>query len=169
MEFEQWLEAELAQGFSQAGDTPVPSPRYSTFKNHPRRNPVIKVLAALAGSKAALVAITTVALAGAGVGAKAATTGDANPLNWGAQVTQQVQSCKDNLAGGQHGIGQCVSDFAKQHGQAVSGAHSQATGHPTPKSHPTGPPSPFPGHGREHTPGPPWPFPGQGHGAGADR
>jgi len=53
-----------------------------------------------------------------------ATTGSLNPSDWGKQVVQQVQTCKDTLrASGVRGIGQCVSAFAKQHGKIVSGEH----------------------------------------------
>ena len=86
---------------------------------------MLKALAALAGSKAALAGTAAVALAATGVGVKTATTGSPNPLSWGAQVTQQVQTCKaarTDLQHG-HGIGQCVSAFAKQHGQQNSDQH----------------------------------------------
>lgn len=53
-----------------------------------------------------------------------ATTGSINPLNWGQQVKQQVADCKASAARlGVHGIGQCVSQFANQHGKDVSDAH----------------------------------------------
>ena len=57
--------------------------------------------------------------------AAAATTGSLNPTVWGQQVTQQVASCKAQLADGQHGIGDCVSTFANQHGQAVASSARQ--------------------------------------------
>ena len=47
-------------------------------------------------------------------------------------MTQRVQECKDKLADGQHGIGDCVSSFASQHGAAVAPAarhHGNANGH----------------------------------------
>ena len=47
-------------------------------------------------------------------------------------MTQRVQECKDKLADGQHGIGDCVSSFASQHGAAVASAarhHGNANGH----------------------------------------
>ena len=50
-----------------------------------------------------------------------AITGSINPLNWGQQVTQQVDACKASAVRlGVHGIGQCVSSFARQHGAAAS-------------------------------------------------
>jgi hypothetical protein len=69
-------------------------------------------------------AVAALAMAGAGVTTEVATTGSLNPSDWGQQVTQQVQTCKDTLrASGVRGIGQCVSAFAKQHGKAVSAEH----------------------------------------------
>ena len=83
-------------------------------------------------------AVAALAVAGAGVTTEVATTGSLDPSDWGKQVVQQVQTCKDALAPGSHGIGQCVSSFASQHGKTVSSEH-RAT--PTP--------------GQGHTPGPP--------------
>jgi len=94
-------------------------------------------------------AVAALAVAAAGVGAEAAITGSADPSNWGQQVVQQVDKCKDALAPGSHGIGECVSTFAKQHGKQESSKHSSGhasdarTNHPT--DHPTGPPTSHPG------------------------
>ncbi len=69
-------------------------------------------------------AVAALAVAGAGVTTEVSTTGSLNPSDWGKQVVQQVQTCKDTLrASGVRGIGQCVSAFAKQHGKIVSGEH----------------------------------------------
>ena len=69
-------------------------------------------------------AVAALAVGAAGVTTEVATTGSLDPSDWGKQVTQQVQTCKDTLrASGVRGIGQCVSAFAKQHGKAVSGEH----------------------------------------------
>lgn len=73
----------------------------------------------LTGIAVAVAAVTVAAAA-----TEVATTGSINPADWGQQVTQQVQSCKDTLrASGTRGIGQCVSQFANQHGKAVSASH----------------------------------------------
>jgi len=81
----------------------------------------------LGGTGAAIAAklITGFAIGAlAAVGAtEAAITGSVNPNDWGQQVVQQVQSCKAALSDGEHGIGQCVSAFAKQHGKIVSSQH----------------------------------------------
>lgn len=69
-------------------------------------------------------AVAALAVGAAGVTSEVATTGSINPNDWGQQVSQQVQTCKDTLrASGVRGIGQCVSAFAKQHGKAVSAEH----------------------------------------------
>jgi hypothetical protein len=69
-------------------------------------------------------AVAALAVAGAGVTSEVATTGSLNPSDWGKQVVQQVNTCKETLrASGVRGIGQCVSAFAKQHGKAVSAEH----------------------------------------------
>jgi hypothetical protein len=105
---------------------------------------MIHALATAAKSKVAIAATAAALATGGGVAAKAAITGDANPFHWGHQVSQQVITCKDNLALDQHGIGQCVSSFAKQHGPQVRQAHSQAGSHSQPGSH--GPGEPTQGH-----------------------
>src|SRR5215470_3810855 len=79
-------------------------------------------LAAAAKSKAAVAILATlVALGTLGGGTVAAASGA-----FGQQVKAQVESCKDALANGVHGIGDCVSDFAQQHGVQQRQQHSQA-------------------------------------------
>ena|SRR2546430_135274 len=86
---------------------------------------------------------------GGGSAAAAAATHSANPATWGKTVTEAVTTCKSQLGDGQHGIGQCVSAVAKQHGQAQRAAHQAGAAeaaHPsgTPSPHPTGRPSAHP-------------------------
>src|SRR6266436_5966934 len=82
-------------------------------------------------------AVAALAVAGAGVTTEVATTGSLNPSDWGKQVVQQVQTCKDTLrASGVRGIGQCVSAFAKQHGKIVSGEHRNNGNHGKPSGTP---------------------------------
>lgn len=70
------------------------------------------------------IAVAAAAVTVAAAATEVATTGSINPSDWGQQVSKQVQTCKDTLrASGTRGIGQCVSQFAKQHGKAVSGGH----------------------------------------------
>jgi hypothetical protein len=84
----------------------------------------------LSGAGAALVvkaltgfAVAALAATVAGAAAEATITGSLNPSDWGQQVRHQVAVCKAELETGQHGIGACVSAFAKQHGQLVSAEH----------------------------------------------
>ena len=78
----------------------------------------VKILTGIAVAAAA----TTIAAAATEV----AITGSVNPLNWGQQVTQQVEACKASAARlGVHGIGQCVASFARQHGDTVSDSHAK--------------------------------------------
>ena len=66
-------------------------------------------------------AVAAMAATAAVAATEVAITGSINPLNWGQQVTQQVDACKASAARlGVHGIGQCVSSFARQHGDATS-------------------------------------------------
>jgi hypothetical protein len=69
-------------------------------------------------------AVAVVAVLAAAAVTEAAITGSADPSNWGRLVTQQVATCKAALKTGEHGIGQCVSAFASQHGQVMSGRAS---------------------------------------------
>jgi len=97
--------------------------------------------AAMVSTKAAVgIAVAVLAVGAAGIVTEAAVTGSTNPNDWGSQVVQQVDKCKAALAPGSHGIGQCVSTFAKQHGPQVSADH-RASGART--------------NGSGHTPGPP--------------
>ena len=76
----------------------------------------VKILTGIAVAAAA----TTFAVAATEV----AITGSANPTNWGHQVVTQVNACKASAARlGVHGIGQCVSSFARTHGDTVSDGH----------------------------------------------
>ena len=176
--FEQWLETELHRASAISRGSPVPVPCYSGAKASPRRSRIGRVSLALAGSKLALAATATVALAAGGVAAKAVTTGDPNPLHWGSTVTNQVAACKAALPAGQHGIGSCVSSTASQHGPAVSDSHSQ--GGSESSTHTPGAPASFPGKGSSTGPpssrghnGHPGPSPGAGqsgqpHGQGGN-
>jgi hypothetical protein len=71
-----------------------------------------------------VVVLATVVAAGA-VGSGTAAANGA----FGQQVKAKVESCKDALAAGTHGIGECVSDFAQQHGAQQRQQHSQAPQH----------------------------------------
>ena len=82
--------------------------------------------AALAVKAATGFAVAALAMVSAAAVTEAAITGSADPANWGQQVRLQVIACKAALETGEHGIGPCVSAFASQHGQLMSGPASGA-------------------------------------------
>jgi len=103
-----------------------------------------KAAAVVSAKGAAGLAVALLAVGAAAVATEAAVTGSANPTNWGQAVVDQVQTCKDALKPGQHGIGQCVSAFAKTHGAQVGSEHaSSARTHASDarENHPSGPPA----------------------------
>ena len=158
--FDQWLGQQLQQHAS-AHSAPSPMPAQAQYHAAYIRGgvhvPVLAKVAAVLTTKAAI-AVTFGVLAAAAAG-EAVVTGSINPVDWGQQVVQQVQKCKDALGPGSHGIGDCVSSFASQHGKKVSDEHrahptpGQGTGngsgngngdgkdktHPTPPGHPSPP------------------------------
>ena len=83
-------------------------------------------------SKVSLAVLATLLATGgaAGVTAAAAANGA-----FGQQVKEQVQDCKAQLASGTHGIGDCVSDFAQQHGKQQRQQHSEGKPSSTPDTH----------------------------------
>lgn len=89
--------------------------------------------AALAAKIVTGFAVAAIASTAAVAAAEISLTGSANPANWGQQVKQTVETCKETLrASGTRGIGQCVSAFANQHGKTESGDHpanGNANGH----------------------------------------
>jgi hypothetical protein len=84
---------------------------------------------------------------------------------FGQQVKEQVQDCKDQLKSGMHGIGDCVSTFAQQHGAQQRQQHSQGNPSSTPGAHGNSGTAGNSGdHGKPSDPGkPPTPTP-NGHG-----
>jgi hypothetical protein len=129
MEFENWLKQELRRGFAHTLGHVSGAPRYASLAPLAGGHSVIHIISAAAKSKLVVAGAAVALAAGGGVGAKAAISGDANPLHWGRQVEHQVQTCKQQLAAGKHGIGKCVSSFAKRHGVQEREAHSQAGSH----------------------------------------
>ena len=126
-DFERELEAELRRLLDTITAGPIPA-RRSVQSRATRARALVGgagaavTLKFLSGAVAAAAAVTV---------AGAATTGSLNPADWGQQVSAQVQACKDKLADGQHGIGDCVSAFASQHGALVASDarhHGQGNG-----------------------------------------
>lgn len=88
-----------------------------------------------------LVAAAALALCGGSAAAAAAATHGTDPVTWAETVTDAVVSCRTQLGGGRHGIGECVSEVARKHGAARREIHSQAgpheQGEATPSPRPT--------------------------------
>jgi hypothetical protein len=89
------IEQGLAASFSRVDSRPPAQPRYLASRSATRR---WRVAPALAGLPAALgtkvlVAVAAATLAGTGVAAKAALTGNPNPLTWGDQAHQPARAC----------------------------------------------------------------------------
>src|SRR5439155_14689280 len=149
-DLERELEQELHRVLDPIAGLPIPPRRMI------RDRRVMRALLRGAGAALSFKLLTGVAVAVAAVTvAGAATTGSLDPNVWGQQVKTRVAECKDKLADGQHGIGDCVSSFASQHGSSVASAARQhghgngnANGQDKDKSHQTpkgqtgsGPPS----------------------------
>src|SRR5438094_6323671 len=114
------LERELESELRRVLD-PVTAMSTIPPRRAPARRSAVRALLGGAGAALSLKLLTGVAVAAAAVTvAGAATTGSLNPSDWGQQVSQRVAECKAQLADGHHGIGDCVSSFAKQHGAVVA-------------------------------------------------
>jgi hypothetical protein len=144
--FDQWLSSQLQQhasAFSGPNPLPAQAQYHAAYLHGAVRLPLLAKVGAALTTKAAIGVAAGVLVVGAAGAGESVITGSSNPSDWGKQVVKQVNTCKDALAPGSHGIGQCVSSFASsKHGSA--GAEHRAT--------------PTPGHG-DQTPGPP---PGKG-------
>ncbi|TMF18682.1 MAG: hypothetical protein E6I35_05470, partial [Chloroflexi bacterium] len=112
-DLERELESELRRVLDPLSALPIPDRRQG-----PKRT-AARALIGGAGAALSVKVLTGMAVAAAAVTITgAATTGSLNPADWGQLVKQQVSTCKDDLASGQHGIGDCVSSFASKHGKS---------------------------------------------------
>jgi hypothetical protein len=120
-DLERELERELHRVLDPVSARPVPPRRAVQSRTG------LKAVLGGAGAALTIKVLTGVAVAAAAVTvAGAATTGSLNPAVWGQQVSDQVAKCKEQAANSsQHGIGDCVSAFASQHGASVSSAARQ--------------------------------------------
>lgn len=144
--FDQWLEQQLHNEAARASG-PSPTPTQAQYhaaylQGGLHMSGLGKAAALVSAKGAAGLAIALLAVGAAGVVTEAAVTGSANPANWGQAVVNQVNQCKHALTPGEHGIGQCVSAFAKTHGEQVSSQHASG-----PRTHEAS-------DARKHTPGP---------------
>ncbi len=126
-DFERELERELHRILDPTVAAPIP------FRRAPSGGITKRLLGgagvALGLKLATGFAVAVFAAAAAGATTEVAITGSLNPADWGQQVTKTVADCKKAAAAaGQHGIGDCVSDFASQHGDLVSHQHSKGKG-----------------------------------------
>jgi len=143
-EFEREIEFELKRVIDPLVGTTIPQ-RRAVQSRATRRRAVIGG----AGAAIAMKLVTGVVAAAAAVTvAGAATTGSLDPGVWGQQVSNRVQECKAALADGHHGIGDCVSSFAKTHGAGVASearhhgngnGNGNGNGHDKDKEKPTPP------------------------------
>lgn len=160
--FDRWLEQELQRATAGNGG-PSPSAGQAAYhaaslQGGTHMSVLAKAASVVSAKGAVGLAVAVLAVGAAGAATEASVTGSTNPSNWGQQVVQQVQKCKDALAPGSHGIGQCVSTFAKQNGKDVSSQHSASSArenHPSSTDHPTGKPAGTTGGSTSHPTGPP--------------
>jgi anti-sigma factor RsiW len=133
-DIERELESELHRVLDPLSAEPVPARRAA-----PSRATRTRALVGGAGAAVTFKLLSgAVAAAAAVTFAGAATTGSFNPGDWGQQVTQRVQACRDRLADGQHGLGDCVGPFASSHGQSVASDarhHGQDNGNGATNAH----------------------------------
>jgi len=117
-DFERELELELHRVLDPLARLAVPARRAMS-----NRSTRVRTLLGGAGAALSVKLLTGVVVAAAAVTvAGASATGSLDPTVWGQQVKDRVADCQSKLADGQHGIGDCVSSFASQHGQAVASA-----------------------------------------------
>lgn len=125
-DFERELERELHRVLDPIAAAPIPF-RRATSGGFSKR--LLGGAGAALGLKLATgFAVAAFAAAAAGATTEVAITGSLNPADWGQQVKTTVADCKAKLAAGEHGIGDCVSDFATQHGDLVSDRHRRDNG-----------------------------------------
>ena len=133
-DFDRELESELHRVLDPLAGLPVPARR--TVQSRATRT---RALLGGAGAALTLKVLTgAVAAAAAVTVAGVATTGSFSPGVWGTTVTATVSDCKAKLTDGQHGIGDCVSDIASTHGQAVASDarhHGQGSGQGSDNAH----------------------------------
>src|SRR3989442_3763931 len=122
-DFERELEQELHRILDPIAAAPIPLRRARLSGG------MMKRLVGGAGAAIGLKVLTGFAVAAfaavaAGAATEGAVTRSLNPADWGQQVTQTVQTCKDTLrASGTRGICPRVSAIAKQHGEQGSASH----------------------------------------------
>ena len=122
-DIERELEEALHRALDPLAARPIPARRPVQSRG------ALKTLMGGAGAALTIKLLTGVAVAAAAITVVGATTtGSLNPTVWGQQVKQQVATCKDQLAQGQHG-----NDNGNGNGATGSG-NGNANGHSKDKS-----------------------------------
>ncbi|HEV1991356.1 MAG TPA: hypothetical protein VGR34_00660 [Candidatus Dormibacteraeota bacterium] len=122
-DFERELEDELHRIVDPMTAGPIPIRRATAASGGTMKRLLGGAGAALGLKIATGFAVAALAATAAVAATEVALTGSINPANWGQQVKEEVADCKAAVAPGEHGIGQCVSSFARQHGDAVNDSH----------------------------------------------
>jgi hypothetical protein len=165
-DFDREIEFELHRMLDSVDRDPIPPRR--TVQSRATRT---RALVGGAGAAVAAKLVTTVAVAAAAVTvAGASATGSLDPAVWGQQVSQRVEQCKETLADGKHGIGDCVSAFAQTHGQGVASEarhHGNENGNGAGSSNAHGGNPNANDHAKDKSKNPPSPK-GQGNGQSGD-
>jgi hypothetical protein len=126
-DFERELEDELHRIVDPMTAGPVPMRRATATSGGAMKRLLGGAGAALGLKIATGFAVAALAATAAVAATEVAITGSINPANWGQQVKEEVADCKASAARlGVHGIGTCVSSFARQHGDAVSDSHKDS-------------------------------------------
>jgi len=124
-DFERELEDELHRIVDPMTVGPIPFRRATALSGGTMKRLLGGAGAALGVKIVTGFAVAALAATAAVAATEVALTGSVNPTNWGQQVKEEVADCKASAARlGIHGIGPCVSSFARQHGDAVSDKHS---------------------------------------------
>jgi hypothetical protein len=120
-DFERELEDELHRIVDPMTVGPIPFRRATALSGGTMKRLLGGAGAALGVKIVTGFAVAALAATAAVAATEVALTGSVNPTNWGQQVKEEVADCKASAARlGVHGIGHCVSSFARQHGDAVS-------------------------------------------------
>jgi hypothetical protein len=128
-DFDNWLEAELGKGFARSAQlSQAKVDGYHGFVRWGQGSPRISRGRPFVGKAAMAFAAAALSLGTVGAAAATAVTHSVDPQAWGQQVESAVAECKADLSPGQHGIGDCFSAFARQHGYANGAGHGHGHG-----------------------------------------
>jgi hypothetical protein len=138
--FDGWLEQQLHVETGRtrgSASAPYQSRYHAAYLTRGAHMSVFaKAVAVVSANGAMAVLAGALVVSAAGIAGEASITGSLNPVNWGKQVVQQVEKCKDALTPGSSGIGQCVNTFAQQHGQQVGGGQAASGARENPPTPP---------------------------------